>query len=409
MSTKKNNIGFESICIKDNFDLSKNSFSHTPPIYASSTFVYESPEKTIRVFQGKEKAFIYNRWGTPNTELVEEKIASLESFGIHKNGNPLKLHAVIFSSGMAAISSIFMSLGLKSGDCVITQGNLYGSTTEFLDSILSRLGVKIIFTDLKNLALTEKLIQANPYTRILYMETPSNPTIDCYDLESLTKLAKKYKIKSAIDNTFATPYLQQPFKYDIDFVAHSTTKYLNGHSNALGGIVIGKDIDFMQKEVWKMRKLFGGSISSFDAWLLNNGIKTLPIRMEKHCTNAMAIAQMLEKHSGINKVNYLGLKTHPDHLLAKKQMKNFGGMMSFELKGGIKAGIRFMKKIRFCTLTATLGTPDTLIQHPASMTHVQVPKKQREQYGISDGLIRLSVGIENVQDIITDLKQAIDN
>ena len=221
------------------------------------------------------------------------------------------------------------------------------------------------------------------------------------------KLAAKYKVKLAVDSTFASPYLQQPFKYGADFVIHSATKYLNGHGTALGGILIGRDYEFMNNKVWKVRKITGGICSPFDAWQLNNGMKTLSLRVDKHCANSLAVAKYLQAHPAVKEVHYLGLKDHPDHALAKKQMKNFGGVLAFDLKNGYKAGLKLMKKIKFCHLTASLGTIDTLLQHPASMSHSFVAKAQREQYGITDGLVRMSVGIEDVQDIIQDLDQAL--
>ncbi|CAN5380651.1 hypothetical protein BH09BAC1_BH09BAC1_21520 [soil metagenome] len=225
-------------------------------------------------------------------------------------------------------------------------------------------------------------------------------------LKALAALAKQYGKLTAADNTFATPYLQQPLSHGIDFVMHSTTKYLNGHGNAIGGIVIGRDSERM-KQVWRMRKLLGGTPSPFDAFLLNNGIKTLVLRMEKHCDNAEKVAEWLHEHPAVEGVNYTGLPSHPDHELAISQMRRFGGILSFELKGGVEAGIKLMNGVQHCVLTASLGTADTLIQHPASMTHVQVDKAQRLQFGITDGLVRLSVGIEDVDDIIADLEQAL--
>jgi methionine-gamma-lyase len=241
----------------------------------------------------------------------------------------------------------------------------------------------------------------------LYAETPSNPTLNCYNLKALSDLAHRYKARLAVDNTFASPYLQQPLKFGVDFIVHSATKYLNGHGTGLSGFLVGRDVKFMQKEVWKIRKLNGTICSAFDAWLLNIGMKTLSLRMDKHGANALAVAKFLQQHKAITKVNYLGLKQHPDHALAKKQMRNFGGVLSFELKGGYKAALKLMKKVKFCQLTASLGTIDTLIQHPASMSHYFVSKPQREAFGITDGLIRLSVGIEDVQDVIDDLQQAL--
>jgi methionine-gamma-lyase len=240
------------------------------------------------------------------------------------------------------------------------------------------------------------------------METPTNATSRCCDIAALSALAHRYDVKCAVDSTLATPYLQRPFASGVDFVVHSATKFLNGHSNSLTGVVVGRDRVFMKTEVWKMRKLLGGCAGSFDAWLLNMGIKTLPMRMERHCANAQRIAEALESHEQVKRVRYLGLSTHPDHEIAKRQMKAFGGVMSFEVRGGRDAAIRVMKSLRRCTLTATLGAMDTLVQHPALMTHIKVPREQREQYGITDDLLRVSVGIEDPEEVIADLTQALE-
>lgn len=400
----KNNFkrGFETLCVSDKLSSRTEDFSHVPPIHATSTFVYENAEKAMNVFQGKEDAYIYGRWHNPTFSLIEEKIALLESYGMGIETPK----AVLFSSGMAAISSMFLSLGLKQGDAVLTQGNLYGTTTEMLNTILGHHGIHILYEDLKHLGQVESLLKTNKAIKVIYIETPANPTLDCYDLQALANLAKQYGTITAADNTFATPYLQQPLSHGIDFVVHSTTKFLNGHGTAIGGIVVGNNASYM-KQVWRMRKLLGGTPSAFDAFLLNNGIKTLVLRLEKHCDNAERVAEWLQAHPAVERVNYTGLPTHPDHELAISQMRRFGGILSFELKGGLQAGIKLMNGVKQCVLTASLGTADTLIQHPASMTHVQVDRQQRLQFGITDGLVRLSVGIEDVEDIIADLEQAL--
>ncbi|MFI5131217.1 MAG: trans-sulfuration enzyme family protein, partial [Chitinophagales bacterium] len=253
----------------------------------------------------------------------------------------------------------------------------------------------------------ESAIRNDPAIRMLYIETPANPTIQCVDIEALQKLAKQNNLITACDNTFATPYLQQPFRFAVDFIVHSTTKFLNGHGTAIGGILLGRDIEFMKTRAYTMAKTLGGSANPFDAFLLINGIKTLEVRMERHCHNAMEVARFLEKHRGVVKVNYTGLPNHPDHKTAMKQMRHPGAMLSFELKKGLQGGIDFMNKLQMCVRTVSLGTCDTLLSHPASMTHYSVPKEEKEKYGITDGLIRMNVGIENVQDIINDLDQAL--
>jgi methionine-gamma-lyase len=390
---------FDTICVKDSSKFSK--FAHTPPIFASSTFIYESPEKAIEVFKGNQESFIYGRWSHPNVELVEEKLEKLEGLNIS-----LELKGFLFSSGMAAISALFNSV-LKPGDAIIAQGNIYGTTVELLNAVIAPRGIEIHYIDFDQLDHLEMALAKNKNVKLVYAETPSNPTISCYNLAEIAKLTHQYGSLMSVDNTFGTPYLQQPFLFDVDFVVHSTTKFLNGHGNALGGFLIGKDVNFMKNNVWKERKLNGAMMSPFDAWLLNNGLKTLSIRMDRHCANAMKVATYLESNPLIKKTNYLGLSSSPYNKLAASQMFGFGGVLSFELKNGLNASLHLMQTIKHCTLTASLGTADTLLQHPATMTHFNMPAKQREKYGITDGLIRLSVGIESVEDIIEDLDCSI--
>jgi methionine-gamma-lyase len=399
---QKSSLGFASIASQDNFPSDINITPHSSPIFTSSTYVYESPEKAQRVFEGKEEGFIYSRWSHPNAELVEGKLEQLETFGLN-----IEAKALVFSSGMSAISALFQSV-LRPGDALLAQGNIYGTAVDYFNHYGEALGIEIIYADFAKLNELESFLKKKKKVKLIYAETPSNPTLNCYDLKALSSLAKKYKAKLAVDNTFASPYLQQPFKFGVDFIVHSSTKYLNGHGTGLSGFLVGKDIDFMKKEVWKIRKFNGTICAPFDAWLLNLGMKTLSLRMEQHCTNALQGAKFLQSHPAISKVNYLGLKDHPDHKLARAQMKNFGGVLSFEMKGGYKAGEKLMKNIRFCKLTASLGTIDTLIQHPASMSHSFVPKTQREKYGITDGLVRISVGIEDIADVIADLGHAMN-
>ena len=401
MSKSKKDLKFASITSQDD-PVEGYVMPHTAPLYLSSTYIYESPEKAQEVFKGKEKAFIYSRWSHPNAEQVERKIEQMETFG-----TKLKCRALLFSSGMAAISALFQSL-IKPGDSLLVQGNIYGTTIDYINHAAQQFGLKVHFEDFKDTSRIEAILKKDKKIKLVYAETPSNPTINCYDLKALSSLAHKYKTRIAVDNTFASPYLQRPLEYGVDFVIHSSTKYLNGHGTGLSGLLVGSDFAFMDKDVWTSRKLHGSICSPFDAWLLNLGMKTLSLRMQQHCSNALAVAKWLQAHKAIAKVNYLGLVSHPDHALAKKQMKDFGGVLSFEMKKGYKAGEKLMKQLKFCKLTASLGTTDTLIQHPASMSHYFVPKEQREKFGITDGLVRLSVGIEDVQDIIDDFEQALN-
>ena len=398
--------GFSSLAVHGGHQKDPN-YAHLTPIYATSTFVYDDAEQGMRRFSGQEEGYIYSRWGNPTSTEAELKIAAMESYGLtDTNGSPLQLKALLHSSGMAAISTLLM-MNLKAGDKVLTHYSLYGGTEEILRNVLPSFGINSIITDLRDTNKAAEALKADPSIRMLYIETPANPTIQCVDIEALSKIAKQYNCIVACDNTFATPYLQQPFRYDVDFVVHSTTKFLNGHGTAIGGVLLGKNLNFMKSKGYTMRKTLGGSSNPFDTFLLINGMKTLEIRMERHCHNAMEVARFLNTHPAIAKVNYNGLPDHPDHAIAMKQMKHPGAMMSFELKKGFQGGVDFMNKLKMCTRTVSLGTCDTLLCHPASMTHFSVPKEAREKYGITDGLIRMSVGIENIQDIIADLDQSL--
>lgn len=376
-------------------------YAHLVPIYASSTYVFDDAEQGMRRFSGKEDGYIYSRWGNPTMTEAEEKIAALETFGLNK-----EVKGILHASGMAAISTLMLGT-LKPGDKIITHFSLYGGTDELVNKVLPSFGITAIIADLRDLNKAEELLKTDPSIKMMYLETPANPTIQCVDLDELSKLAKQHKLVVACDNTFATPYLQQPFKYEIDFVIHSTTKFLNGHGTAIGGILLGKDVELMKTKMTKLHRLLGGNSNPFDAFLLIQGIKTLEVRMERHCHNAMETALFLETHPAVAKVNYTGLSSHADHTTAMKQMRHPGAMLSFELKDGLQAGINFMNKLKMCVRTVSLGTCDTLLSHPASMTHYSVPKEERIKYGITDGLIRMNVGIENLQDIINDLKQAL--
>ncbi|MFT3676992.1 MAG: aminotransferase class I/II-fold pyridoxal phosphate-dependent enzyme [Chitinophagaceae bacterium] len=400
MAEKKIYSGFSSHAVHSGHHQDPN-YAHLVPIYASSTYVFDTAEQGMRRFSGQEEGFIYSRWGNPTMTEAEEKIAALETLGLD-----LEVKGILHASGMAAISTLMLST-LKSGDRILTHFSLYGGTEELIHRVLPPLGIEATIADLRDLNRAEEILKQDSSIRLLYIETPANPTIQCVDIEELTKLAKKYNILVACDNTFATPYLQQPFRYGVDFVMHSTTKFLNGHGTAIGGILLGRDVEFMKTRMTKVHRLLGGNSNGFDAFLLINGIKTLELRMERHCHNALEVANFMQQHPQVAKVNYTGLPEHPDHYVALKQMRHPGAMLSFELKDGLQGGIDFMNRLKMCIRTVSLGTCDTLLSHPASMTHYGVPKELREQYGITDGLIRMNVGIEQVQDIIADLDQAL--
>lgn len=399
--------GFGSVAIHSGHE-KDSANAHLTPIYASSTYVFDSAEQGMRRFNGEEKGYIYSRWGNPTMAEAEEKIAALESFKIQdENGQPLHVKALLHASGMAALSTLLLG-NLKTGDKILSHFSLYGGTQELMEKVLPALGIEAIIIDLRDLNKAEEALKNDSKIKLLYLETPANPTIQCVNIEELTRLAKSYNLIVSVDNTFATPYLQQPFKYGVDYVFHSTTKFLNGHGTAIGGVLIGKDIGHMETRMTKVHRLLGGNSNPFDAFLLTQGMKTLEVRMERHCANAMLTAKFLEQHASVNKVNYLGLSSHSDYATANKQMSHPGAMLSFELKNGLEAGKKFINKLQMCVRAVSLGTCDTLLSHPASMTHFGVPKKKREEYGITDGLIRMSVGIENIDDILNDLDQALN-
>ncbi|MBL7766883.1 MAG: PLP-dependent transferase [Chitinophagaceae bacterium] len=406
---KKNlSVGFESACVHAGFEPEQHR-SHLTPIYASSTYLFDSAEQAVDLFTGKEKGYIYGRFGSPTTQQTEAKIAALEAFGLKdENGQALQLKAILHASGMAAITTLMLA-NVKQHEKVITHYSLYGGTQELIDKVLPGLGIATIIVDMKDLAGVEETLKSDPSITLMYLETPANPTLQCVDMETLTALGQRYGCKVAVDNTFATPYLQQPFRYGVDFVMHSTTKFLNGHGTAIGGVLLGKDLEWMNTKVTKHHRLLGGNSNSFDTFLLNTGLKTLALRMDRHCSNAEKVAAFLDQHPQVEFVNYLGLEKHPDHVLAKKQMKHPGALMSFEVKGGFEAGKKFINHLQLCTSAVSLGTCDTLISHPASTTHTGVARDLRIQSGITDGLIRMSVGIENVEDIIADLDQALNS
>ena len=397
---KKKDIQFGSVCVEPS-RISKKISPHTEPIYATTAYTFDSTADAIDLFGDQFKGYIYSRWGNPTIEMAENKIAALETWG-----SDLQAKAQLFSSGMAAIAAAVTSCAIH-GEKIVTQYQLYGTTDELFVRQLAAFGIETLRCNMHDLHALETLLKKEKKIRLIYIETPSNPMMEVYDIGAIASLAKRYRIKLAVDNTFSSPFCQRPLVLGADISIHSATKYINGHGTGLGGVVIGKDIDFMKKEVWTKVKLLGANSNAFESWLMLQGMKTLELRMQRHCDNAKAVAAFLSKHNKIVCVHYCGSKDHPQHRIIKKQMTHYSGMLSFELKGGLKAGIRLMNKVKLCNMVTTLGTLDTLIQHPASMTHVNVPRERRLAAGISNGLVRLSVGIENVQDIINDLEQGL--
>jgi len=385
----------------------EHNYSHITPIYATSTFVFDTADQGMERFESTDKEFIYSRWSNPTFKAAEQTIAALEAFGLsNEDGSPLELKALLHASGQAAMATMFLS-NLQAGDAVLSHYSLYGGTYELMHKVLGQNGITIYIADLRNAETLEAELKAHPEIKLVHIETPANPTIQCIDIETTANIAKQYGKIVTVDNTFATPYLQQPFRYAVDFVFHSTTKFLNGHGTAIGGVLLGRDIQFMKTKAWKWHALLGGNANPFDAYLLISGMKTLEVRMDRHCHNAMEVASYLEQHPNIAHVNYVGLPSHPDYHTAMKQMRHPGPMLSFELKGGLEAGKQFINKLQMCVRAVSLGTVDTLISHPASMTHYSVQREERIRFGITDGLIRMSVGIENIADILNDLEQAL--
>lgn len=364
------------------------------PIYQTSSFVFESAEQGAARFAGKEKGYIYTRLGNPTVKALEKSLAGLEE------GEDARA----CSSGMAAINTAVLSV-VRKGDHVVSTENLYGGTAKLFSDILPKFGIEFTLVDTSHIENVELAIRKN--TKILYIETPSNPTLKLTNIREVAKIAKEHDAVSIVDNTFMSPYFQQPLTLGADVVVHSLTKYLSGHSDVVGGIVISYQ-NFIDK-MDPVLKNTGGTLGPFEAWLTLRGIKTLHIRMERHNENAMKVAEFLEAHEKIEKVYYPGLKSSDQYDLAKQQMSGFGGIVSFEVKGGLEAGRKLMNSVRLCTLAVSLGAVETLIEHPASMTHAVVPREERLRTGLTDSLVRLSVGIEDVEDIIEDLQSALEN
>lgn len=363
------------------------------PIYETSSFSFDSAEQGAARFAGKEEGYIYTRLGNPTIRALERSVAELE------NGEDARACA----SGMAAITTTLMSI-VKKGDHVVATDCLYGGTLKLFLDILPKFGIDFTLIDSSDVSNIKAALREN--TRLIYIETPSNPTLKLTDIRETVKIAAEFGLLTVVDNTFMSPCFQRPIEFGADIVIHSLTKYLSGHSDVIGGIVVGSG-SFL-KTFDPIFKNTGPTLGPFEAWLTLRGIKTLPIRMEKHNENAIRIAGFLEEHLKIERVYYPGLKSHSQHDLAKRQMGAFGGVLCFQVRGGLEAGIKLINSMKLCTLAVSLGSVETLISHPASMTHSLISRQQRLKAGITDNLVRLSVGIENVEDIIQDLEQALE-
>ncbi len=384
--------------------------THVTPIYQTSTFNFPDVATGAGIVARTEPGYYYTRLGNPNLDHLARKIATLEGLDLIRlqpETDPNTLVAgQVFTSGMAAITAVLFSR-LKAGDTIVAQEAVYSATFTFLKEIAPTLGIQVEWV--RNISPTgwEAAFEAHPDARLAYAETPANPTMAMVDLKAVAEIAHRHGAWLAVDNTFATPYCQRPLSLGADIVVHSTTKFLSGHGALTGGAVVSSHPDYIHKSLYTFVKVLGGIPSPFDAWLANLGLKTFELRMQRHCENAMEVARFLSTHPAVATVYYPGLEDDPGHEIALRQMHGFGGMLSFELKDGMQAGIRLMERVRLATLAVSLGNVDTLIEHPASMTHGPVPRQDRLNQGITDGLVRLSVGIENLPDILSDLEQGL--
>lgn len=363
------------------------------PLHMSTTYMFPDVDAGAAAFSGERQAFIYTRLGNPTEAALERRVAALEE------GEA----ALATASGMAAVSSAVLPL-LGQGDHLVSITSVYSGTFTLFTQKLPKLGVEVTMVDGAEVGNIERALR--PDTRAIYIETPGNPTLKLVDIAAVAELGRASGITTLIDNTFATPCGQQPLKMGIDVVVHSATKYMCGHGDAIGGIIVGR-ADYLRRVRKEALDDFGGIISPFNAWLILRGIETLPLRFARHCDNAMKVAAFLEAHPKVEWVLYPGLASHPQHELARRQMQQYGAMVCFEVKGGVESGARLMNAVRLCTLAVSLGDTLSLITHPASMTHAKVPRDRRLEAGITDGLVRLSVGLEDAEDIIADLEQGL--
>lgn len=386
--------GFATRAIHFGYDPQDEHGALTPPMHLSSTFAFETAEAGGEMFAGTRPGHFYTRVSNPTNELLERRLAALE-------GAEAGLAA---ASGMGAITAVMWTF-LSPGDEVITDKTLYGCTFSFLRDGLSRFGITVTHVDLTD---PQALIDAiSPKTRIVYFETPANPNMRLVDITAISGIARAAGARTVVDNTYATPFLTRPITLGADIIVHSATKYLGGHGDLIGGLVAGSAEDMTQVRVVGIKDMTGAAMSPFNAFLILRGLKTLQIRVERHCRSAMEVARWLEAHPAVSVVHYPGLDSFPQHELAKQQMADFGGMIAFELKGGMTAGVTMMNRLHLIRRAVSLGDAESLVEHPASMTHATYTPEERLAHGIPDGLVRLSVGLEDVADILTDLTQAL--
>ena len=388
--------GFSTRAIHFGYQPAEHHGALVPPIYTSATYAFPDAAYGGRCFAGTEPGHFYSRVSNPTLALLEARLASLEEGA----------GAVVFGSGMGAVSATLWSM-LEQGDEVLADLTLYGCTFSFLNHGLTRFGVTVRHIDLTD---PQALAQAiGPKTRLVYFESPANPNMRLIDIAAVSSVAHAAGVKVVVDNTYCTPYLQQPLVLGADVSVHSMTKYLGGHGDLMAGAAIFADPELaMRVRVFGLKDMTGAVMSSQDAHLVMRGLKTLALRMDRHCQTAQKVAELLQGHPVTEQVYFPGLPSFPQHALAKRQMRLFGGMVAFELKGGMAAGIRFMDALQLVTRAVSLGDAETLAQHPASMTHATYTPEERAAHGISEGLVRLSVGLEDAQDILADIAQALD-
>ena len=386
--------GFATRAIHFGYEPQDEHGALTPPLHLSSTFAFETAEAGGEMFAGTRPGHFYTRVSNPTNELLDRRLAALE-------GAEAGLAA---ASGMGAITAVMWTF-LSPGDEVITDKTLYGCTFSFLRDGLARFGITVTHVDLTD---PQALVDAiSPKTRIVYFETPANPNMRLVDIKAISAIARAAGARTVVDNTYATPFLTRPIALGADIVVHSATKYLGGHGDLIGGLVAGSAEDMTQVRVVGIKDMTGAAMSPFNAFLILRGLKTLQIRVERHCRSAMEVARHLEAHPAVSVVHYPGLESFPQHELAKSQMADFGGMIAFELKGGMTAGVTMMNRLKLIRRAVSLGDAESLVEHPASMTHATYTPEERLAHGISDGLVRLSVGLEDLADILADLTQAL--
>ncbi|MEL6664519.1 MAG: methionine gamma-lyase [Pseudomonadota bacterium] len=389
-----NKTGFSTRAIHHGYDPLEAEGALTPPLHLTSTFAFATAEQGGARFAGESEGHIYTRISNPTTDLLERRMASLEG------GEA----AVAMASGMGAITSVLWSF-LRAGDELITDKTLYGCTFSFFQHGLSRFGITVRHVDLTNPLALETAITDR--TKVVYFETPANPNMRLVDIAAISAIARRHGAKTIVDNTYATPVQTRPIEHGADMVVHSATKYLGGHGDLVAGIAVGSSEDMAEVRMVGVKDMTGAVLAPFNAMLILRGLKTLQLRVERHASSAQQIAEALQQHSSVASVHYPGLSDFPQHELAKRQMNGFGGMIAFELKGGYTAGIEMMNRLRLVRRAVSLGDAESLIQHPASMTHSTYTRDEREAHGISEGLVRLSVGLESVDDILEDLHQAM--